>query len=527
MAAPPSPSTSDPLDDDVFSHLQKPIDPAILAEREKSVNERMRAQFEKSQQRQNELVGLNSTRPISISSVRVLHAYNTRHDFLARIFNPILSQNRKDGGLYTLREALEAIGGAVDKLNRLDIFHQPISTYIDRPDPTEASSSPTDHSVFISVKEKGRYTIKTGTEAGTLEGSAYLNVVLRNLFGGAESLNANASLGTRTRSAYNAYFDSPILSNPDLRWEIGGLASSTLKPWSSHEEVLKGGSTRLLYQTSPGHRHELSYSGFWRQLTGLAEKASPAVRGDAGDSFKSAISHTWVNDTRDIPMLPSRGYLFKTITELAGLGQLRGDVAHAKFEMDSQVSVPVPLPNEPDTGISFTAGFRGGLLYPLALSGDSGPQMSRLNDRFFLGGPTDVRGFRMAGLGPRDGQDALGGDVYAAGGASLLLPLPRVGKDTPLRFQMFVNGGRLLALQDTRSTESSQDTPMSNREVANSVLDTVHKLGDGLPSCAAGFGLVYAHPVARFEVNFSLPLVIRRGEEGRKGVSFGIGLSFL
>ena len=551
MATSPSPSASDPLDDDIYSQLQKPIDPATLATRERDVEERMRAQFEKSQQRQNELIGLNSTRPITISSVRVLHAYNTRHDFLARIFNPILSQNRKDGGVYTLREALEAIGGAVDKLNRLDIFHQPISTYIDQPDPTEASSSPTDHSVFLSVKERGRYTIKTGTEAGTLEGSAYLNVVLRNLFGGAESLNANASLGTRTRSAYNAYFDTPILSNPDLRWEIGGLASSTLKPWSSHEEVLKGGSTRLLYQTSPGHRHEFAYSGFWRQITGLAEKASPSIRTDAGDSFKSAISHTWTNDTRDIPMLPSRGYLFKTITEFAGLGPLRGDIAHAKFELDSQIAVPIPIPKVEDSGISFTAGLRGGVLYPLALSGESSPQQSRLNDRFFLGGPTDVRGFRQAGLGPRDGNYALGGDVYAAGGASLLLPLPRVGKETPLRLQFFINGGRLLALQDSqsRSPDPSQSrisgedaglfedasmisgenspTTMGGRETASSVVNAVQQLGDGMPSCAAGFGLVYAHPAARFEVNFSLPLVVRRGEEGRKGVSFGIGLSFL
>ena len=415
----------------------------------------------------------------------------------------------------------------MDKLNRLDIFAQPISTYIDKPDPTEAGSTPTDHNVFVSVKERGRYTIKTGTEAGTLEGSAYLNVVLRNLFGGAESLNANASLGTRTRSAYNAYFDTPILSNPDLRWEIGGQASSTIKPWASHEEVLKGGSTRLLYQTSPGHRHELAYSGFWRQLTGLAEKASPTVRADAGDSFKSSLSHTWTNDTRDYPMLPSRGYLFKTTTELAGLGPLSGDVAFGKFELDSQAAVPIPIPGvEGDTGISFTAGLRGGLLYPLTLSGGSSPSQSRLNDRFQLGGPTDVRGFRLSGLGPRDGQDAVGGDVYAAGGASLLLPLPKTGKDTPLRLQAFINGGRLLALRDTRSGDAKSDA-MSSGDVANSVARTVGELANGLPSCAAGFGLVYAHPAARFEVNFSLPLVMRRGEEGRKGISFGVGLTFL
>ena len=419
------------------------------------------------------------------------------------------------------------VGGAVGKLQRLGIFQEPISTYIDRPDQTDANTTATDHAVFISAKERGRYTIKTGTEAGTLEGSAYLNVILRNLFGGAESLNANASLGTRTRSAYNAYFDTPILSNPDLRWEIGGQASSTLKPWASHEEVLKGGSTRLLWRSSPSSRHDFAYTGFWRQMTGLAEKASPTVRADAGDSFKSSLSHTWTRDTRDLPMLPSRGYLLRTISEIAGLGPLKGDVAFGKFELDSQAAVPIPIPGiQGDSGISFTAGLRGGLLYPLTPAGQSSPSHSRLNDRFQLGGPTDVRGFRLSGLGPRDGQDAVGGDVYAAGGASLLFPLPRVGKDTPLRFQTFINGGRLLGLKDLRHGEA-REQPMSSGEVSSSVAQTLSELGNGLPSTAAGFGLVYAHPAARFEVNFSLPLVIRRGEEGRKGVSFGVGLSFL
>jgi len=40
-------------------------------------------------------------------------------------------------------------------------------------------------------------------------------------------------------------------------------------------------------------------------------------------------------------------------------------------------------------------------------------------------------------------------------------------------------------------------------------------------------GLVYAHPVARFELNFSLPLVLRKGEEGRKGLQFGVGINLL
>lgn len=460
---------------------------------------------------------------MTISSIRVLNANHTRRGFLERIFSPILSANRDQA--YTLQEVLSDIGVAVGKLNRFDIFEQPISTYIDSPDQTDPTTSPTDHAVFISTKERSRYTIKTGTEAGSSEGSAYLNIVLRNLFGGAESLNANASLGTRTRSAYSANFDTPILSNPDLRWEIGGLASSTLKSWASHEEVLKGGNTKLKWMDSLGHKHELGYSGFWRQITGLAGNASPTVRTDAGDSFKSSITHTWVNDSRDIPMMPSRGYLLSTVTELAGLGPLKGDVAFGKFELESQAAVPIPLPGiQGDSGVSFTAGLRGGLLYPVALGGGDSPVQSRINDRFQLGGPTDVRGFRLAGLGPRDGPDAVGGDLYAAGGASLLLPLPRVGKETPLRIQAFINGGRLLALKDTR--ENKEGT-MSSGDVQNSMKQTLAELGNGLPSCAAGIGLVYAHPVARFELNFSLPLVLRKGEEGRKGLSFGVGMSFL
>ena len=260
----------------------------------------------------------------------------------------------------------------------------------------------------------------------------------------------------------------------------------------------------------------------------MAEKASPTVREDAGDSFKSSLTHTWTNDTRDLPMMPSRGYLLKTVTELAGLGPLQGDVGFGKFQFDSQAAVPIPIPGiQGDSGVSFTAGLRGGLLYPLIPGSQPQPTQSRINDRFQLGGPTDVRGFRLSGLGPRDGQDAVGGDVFAAGGASILMPLPRVGKDTPLRFQAFINGGRLIALKSGGSGDSTGDAADTARNAAGSLIDTVGELTKELPSAAAGVGLVYAHPAARFEVNFSLPLVVRKGEEGRKGFSFGVGIDFL
>ena len=350
-----------------------------------------------------------------------------------------------------------------------------------------------------------------------------MNVLGRNVFGGAETLNLNASLGTRTRSAYQGNFDTPILSNPNLRWELGGLASSTSKPWSSYEEVLKGGWTKLRWTTSGSSMHELSYNGVWRQLTGLAPRASQTVRNDAGDSVKSSITHSWSLDRRDNPLLPSRGYFSKSTLELAGWGPLQGDVAFGKAELEAQGATPIPIPGiKGESGVALTTGLRTGILHPLPLGTDNDAKPSRVNDRFQLGGPTDVRGFRLSGLGPRDGNDAVGGDVYAAGSANLLLPIPRVGLDRPFRFQAFVNGGRLLALPKPSKRDGTD-----RQKAQQTVASAIRELGNGLPSMSAGFGLVYAHPVARFELNFSLPLVLRKGEEGRKGVQFGVGINML
>jgi len=395
--------------------------------------------------------------------------------------------------------------------------------FIDKPDPSDPSTTPTDIDIYLSVREKSRLLLKTGTDLGNTEGSAYGNLLLRNVFGGAESFSVNASAGTRTRSSYAATFETPILSDPNLRLSFDALASSTQKPWASHEEVLKGAGTKLRWITPTGHRHEFGYTGMWRQVTALAANASPTVRNDAGDSVKNSITHTWISDRRNNPLLPSQGYLMKTVSEIAGWGPLRGDVAFWKSEMETSGAVAIPIPGIPgDSGISMTGGFRTGMIYPLPLGMSSESQPTRVNDRFQLGGPTDVRGFKIAGLGPRDGPDAVGGDVYAAASANLLFPFPRVGKDSPLRFQIFANGGRLLALKS-----AGERGGMNSKAVQKSVYRTVAELANGLPSLAAGFGVVYAHPVARFELNFSLPLVLRKGEEGRKGLQFGVGINFL
>ncbi|KAK7995666.1 hypothetical protein PG990_014439 [Apiospora arundinis] len=471
-----------------------------------------------------DLLSQNGTLPVTFSSIAIHGAKNTRKSFLDPLFQPLVDSRHNEQ--YTLAEMLSQISDAVGKMQRFDIFHENIQVHLSQPPQTDPSSTPTDFDVALRVREKSRIYLKTGTDLGNAEGSAYGTMFWRNVFGGAETLALNASAGTRTRSAYTAELSAPVLSNPDLRLSFEGVSSSTQKPWASHEEALN-------WLNPAGDKHQIGYTGAWRTITGLHEKASPSVRGDAGDSVKSSVQYLFQRDRRDNPMLPQAGYLFKSAWELAGCGPLAGDVGFSKSEVEFSGALPVPVPGiSRPSGVSIGAGFRAGMLYPLPIGfNGGGAKPSRLNDRFTLGGPTDVRGFTMGGLGPRDGADALGGDVFAAGSVNMLVPLPRAGADSPFRLQLFANGGRSVALSSkvkgSKEGKESSSRTMSSGAVWNGMTAATKELANGLPSLSAGVGLVYAHPVARFELNFSLPMVTRKGEESRKGLSVGVGINFL
>lgn len=466
---------------------------------------------------------------MTIHEIRLHGATNTRTDFLDPLFGPLVSDEHNTGS--TIGDVVSKLRVVSNKLDGLQIFRSTPELFLTSAQQTDPSTSPNDVNVDIRVQELSRFKLQTGTDVGNGEGSAYGSLLWRNMFGGAEMLTLNAKAGTRTRSAYSANLAAPVLSNPDLRLSLEGLASAAEKPWASHEEVLKGGSLRFSWLNADRDSQSIEYSGIWRQITGLGEGASPTVRADAGDTIKSSIKHTFYRERRDNPQLPQNGYMMRSGFELAGVGPLAGDVAFSKSEFEVGGAVPITLPGYQErTGISIGGGLRFGMMYPLPLGYDFGGKIrpSRVNDRFQLGGPTDVRGFKLGGLGPHDGLDSVGGDVFAAGSVNMLLPVPYKGPDSGLRFQLFANGGRLVALKDkTKSGQEGAAQGLSGASVRNGMVGAVGELFNGLPSIAAGAGLVYAHPVARFELNFSLPLTLRRGEASTKGFQVGVGINFL
>ena len=134
--------------------------------------------------------------------------------------------------------------------------------------------------------------------------------------------------------------------------------------------------------------------------------------------MKTALQHILTGDRRDDPMFPNEGSLFRLSQEFAGAA---GDIGFFKNELEVQANLPVLFDN-----VVLQSSFQCGLLKRLPSA--SGDKTLTIADKFFLGGPLNVRGFDTRGLGPSSGNNALGGVMYWATG-KLKLIFRSMGRD--------------------------------------------------------------------------------------------------
>ncbi|EIW77129.1 hypothetical protein CONPUDRAFT_84348 [Coniophora puteana RWD-64-598 SS2] len=464
-----------------------------------------------------QLVNDNLEAPLRVANVRIEGAHNTRKPFLGWLVRPWLSAHSSSLPLPsssenpfaksntssldpfphhpTLKSVLHTARGIGSVLQDTDIFKSVDARIEASRDPQAA---PGDVDIVFKTREKGKFYLKTATEFGHNDGNASATGRIRNALGGGETVEANVSFGTKTRRAYHALFAVPL--SPDLRTRgelsLYGLERD-LSSYASASEGLRGIRAAIRSDQGALGVHEVAYDAVLRHIGSLTSSASISMRESAGQTFKSALSHSWTLDTRDAGarIAAARGMLAKFSHELAGVGPLGGDASFYKAEGETQAS-RVLFP-----GLSASVSARAGILHHFT-------GKSHFSDRFQLGGPLSVRSFRANSLGPRDGPDSLGGDLYWATGLSLISDLP-YKPHWPLKLHAFVNAGRLDAMDRTKS-------------LADNVSACVRA-----PSVSAGVGLLYRFDPVRVEVNFGVPLVASKSDGLRKGVQVGIGIDFL
>ncbi|KAL5476991.1 hypothetical protein ACEPAI_3177 [Sanghuangporus weigelae] len=501
-----------PLRDTSSPHEREP-DPMDLEKvrkwQEERIERKLRGEYESVLLRLGELIRDNAKTPMRITSVRVDGANKTRSSFLHWVIEPQLTRAKSDSS--TLSDVLFSTKSVARKLLETDLFHYVLPRLEGSKD---VLAQPGDVDLILQTRQKGKYFLKTATELGNQEGSVSVHARARNAFGSAETVEGVLSSGLRTRLAGHVSLSKPIW-NPDLRTRGELSVFGVEKDFTGFASCVEGvrGLRASIKTVNRRTLNEIAYEASLRHIHALTEGASISIREEAGTSVKSALSHSWTHESRDDKAVPSRGGYLRTFNELAGLG---GNTAHVKHSTAFQLAHKLLS----STSISLSG--RVGCLFPFAslspslFSSSASIPRSRFNDRFQLGGPLDVRMFKQNGLGFRDGNDALGGEVFWCLGLSVIRDLPGLSKEGRkgwkgnIKMHGFVNAGRLDLID--------RDRPLSH---------TIQRLVSK-PCISAGVGLLYRlDPGVRVEFNFGVPLVANKGDAVRRGVQVGIGVDFL
>lgn len=135
-----------------------------------------------------------------------------------------------------------------------------------------------------------------------------------------------------------------------------------------------------------------------------------------------------------------------------------------------------------------------------------GDKPSSIADRFYLGGPTSVRGFSMHSVGPQSEGDYLGGEAYWAGGLHLYTPLPfrpgQGGFGELFRTHFFLNAGNLCNLNYGEGPKAH-----------------IRKLAECIRwSYGAGIVLRLGN-IARLELNYCVPMGVQKGDRWVRALS--------
>ncbi len=308
-------------------------------------------------------------------------------------------------------------------------------------------SAPDRSILTTSVVERATGEISLGggysTDAGAL---ADVGLRERNLLGTGIDARINGTLAQRRSqldlSVTDPYFlDRNLAAGADIFY-----IQRNLQQIAQYNERRAGFALRAGYAFNERMRQSWTYSLVNREVFDVASTASIYIQDQAGTTLLSQLSQTLTYDVRDSFIDPRRGFVLRLGTDFAGLG---GDVAYFRTRVDGTYFIPLEqLLGDPDWVISIS----GSVGYLSDLFGKE----ERIIDRFFLGGE-NLRGFRIAGVGPRDINtgDSLGGRLLWTQSTELRFPLP-LPAELGLVGRAFVDVG---SLSDIPSGPGIVDSP--------------------------------------------------------------------
>jgi outer membrane protein insertion porin family len=200
-----------------------------------------------------------------------------------------------------------------------------------------------------------------------------------------------------------------------------------------------------------------------------------------GPVLVSSLGYTLAYNTLDNNKSPTSGLYAEFKQDFAGVG---GDVKFIRSTVEARQYAEV-LPD-----VVGVLKLQGG--HVTAWGGED----LRMLDHFFLG-PSLVRGFEPAGLGPRDltpgtQNDALGGSLYWGASVELQTPLYFLPKEIGMKFAAFADAGSLWNYEGITHWDQTNETLI---------------VGDSdLIRTSVGVGIIWDSPLGPLRFDLAFPL---------------------
>ncbi|KAK5970924.1 hypothetical protein GCK32_010574, partial [Trichostrongylus colubriformis] len=277
--------------------------------------------------------------------------------------------------------------------------------------------APSNNGYIVNFVVKEPKAFSLGLKAGiSTNGDAdmSLNAGKQSVGGRGEAISSSYTYTVKGDHSFNLSFAKPFLG-----WQKYSNVSATLfraisyLPWnhSNCEEnaIIFGYNGRI----TKNILHQIKFNTLWRTLR-ATDDAAFLVREHAGHTTKFSLENAVGFDTRDRPILASKGILARLTQEYAGPF---GDSSFIRHQLDLQAAAPLPF------------GFILSASAQLKNVKGLGDREIHLLDRVYLGGQQDVRGFGLNTLGARSENSCLGGGTAACGVLHLYRPLfpPQAG----------------------------------------------------------------------------------------------------
>jgi outer membrane protein insertion porin family len=337
----------------------------------------------------------------------------------------------------------ELLKASIRRINQLGYFRP-----IEQPDISPVAGEDTKLDIRLKLTEQNRNQFTFGGGVSGLEGTFInLSFSTTNFLGRGETATFLVQTGSRTQNFQIAitepyFLDRSITLGFDVFKRELKLPQFTRKdtganlifgvPVGRWSRAFLNYSYAVIQTLEPDPRFSdindplsLFNNPFLFDPRVLASLAFGAL---GGDFTQSKVTPTFIYNSTDDPIFPHNGIRYTGSFEVAG-GPLGGTVDFVKPTFEGVWYLPVTR--------TTNFGFRVMASWLKGYGGSAIPFF----ERFFLGGETQIRGYDIRRVGPRDEQGLLiGGDKMMLYNAEYYIPLAG-----PLRLVLFFDAGQAYA----------------------------------------------------------------------------------